>query len=164
MTTDQATRFGSAERGADGVTVAFERQFEAPAAKVWRALTEPGELAQWLADASVDLRIGGAIQVRFDDGVMNGTITELVPNELLSYTWLEGDGRESHVTWQLGAISDSATTLKLVHRRLAVESSSGFLGGWHHHLDRLEAVVGGSTMEWSWATYEELEEIYRARV
>ena len=161
MTTQQGNGMGTIEKTADGATVRFERHFPSPAADVWRALTEPAELAQWLSDADVDLRVGGAIQVRFDDGTMNGVITDLELERLLAYSWHEGDTRESHVRWELTPTA-GGTTLNLTHVKLTSESASGFGGGWHHHLDRLGAVVAGSPMDWSWKTFEELEPLYRS--
>jgi uncharacterized protein YndB with AHSA1/START domain len=165
MTTQQAaeraTGMGTIERTADGATVRFERHFPSPPADVWRALTDPSELAQWLSDADVELRIGGAIQVRFDDGTMNGVITDIAIESVLAYSWHEADRNESHVRWELEP-TEEGTTLHLTHMKLAPESASGFGGGWHHHLDRLEAVVAGNPLEWSWKTFEELEPLYRS--
>ena len=55
----------------------FERWFEAPRERVWRALTDPDELAGWLAPAEIDMRVGGSVVLRFEDGDERGTITEL---------------------------------------------------------------------------------------
>jgi uncharacterized protein YndB with AHSA1/START domain len=152
---------GTIERTAEGATVRFERHISSPRSAVWRALTDPGELAQWLSDADVDLRIGGAIQVRFDDGTMNGVITDLSIESVLAYSWHEGDRNESHVRWELSE-EEGGTTLRLTHVKLAAESASGFGGGWHHHLDRLEGVVADRPLDWSWKTFEDLEPLYRA--
>jgi len=151
---------GSIERTADGATVRFERHFPSPPAEVWRALTDPAQLALWLSDASVDLQVGGAIQVRFDDGIMNGTITDLAVEAVLAYSWHEGQSSESHVRWDLER-SGNGTTLRLTHVKLAPDSATGFGAGWHHHLDRLEGVVAGRPIEWNSQTFEELERLYR---
>jgi len=161
VTTQQIRGMGTVEKSAEGATVRFERHFPSPPGEVWQALTDPDEMAQWLSEADVDLRVGGAIQVRFDDGTMNGVITTLDPHRVLAYTWVEGEGHESHVTWELERANDG-TTLKLTHVKLKADSASGFGGGWHHHLDRLEAVVAGKPLDWSWTTFEELEPLYRS--
>ena len=161
MTTEQIQGMGTVEKTADGATVRFERHFPSPPADVWRALTDPTELARWLSDATVDLRLGGTIQVRFDDGTMNGVITALAVESVLAYTWHEGEDRESHVRWELDQ-TDDGTTLRLTHTKLKADSASGFGGGWHHHLDRLEGVVAGKPVDWSWKTFEELEPLYRS--
>lgn len=161
MTIDQVHGMGTVEITEDGATVRFERHFPAQPADVWRALTDPAELARWLSDADIELRLGGPIQVRFDDGTMNGVITALDMNKRLSYTWIEGEGHESHVSWELEDEA-SGTTLRLTHVKLKASSASGFGGGWHHHLDRLEGVVAGEPRDWSWKTFEELEPLYRS--
>jgi uncharacterized protein YndB with AHSA1/START domain len=45
--------------------------------QIWRALTDPAELAGWLAPAEIDMRVGGSVVLKFDDGDERGTITEL---------------------------------------------------------------------------------------
>ena len=159
MSTQQAEQLAVINRFADGATVTFERHFEQPIADVWRALTEPSDLKGWLAESTVDLRVGGAIEVRFDDATMNGVITDLDPPRLIAYSWHEGTDRESHVRFDLS--EDAAgTTLRLVHVRLDPDSATGFAAGWHHHLELLAAHVSGTDMEWSSARFEELEVLY----
>lgn len=155
MTHQRIGEMGTIERTAEGVTVLFERHYEAPPSDVWDALTNPAHLAQWLAEATIDLRVGGAITVRFDDGTMNGLITRLDPPSVLAYTWHEEQPHESHVLWELSG-RDGGTTLRLTHTKLPAESGSGFAGGWHHHLERLGGVIEGEPIDWSWARFEEL--------
>jgi uncharacterized protein YndB with AHSA1/START domain len=52
--------------------VVFERRFEAPRERVWRALSDPGELAGWLAPAEIDLRVGGSVVLKLEDGDERG--------------------------------------------------------------------------------------------
>ena len=159
MTKQGVDTMGTIERTGEGVTVRFERHYEVPPSKVWEALTDPAHLGQWLADATVDLRVGGVITVRFDDGTMNGSITRLDPPTVLAYTWHEAQAQESHVQWELLG-SDGGTTLRLTHTRLAAESGSGFAAGWHHHLERLDGVIEGRSTDWSWSRFEELQARY----
>lgn len=159
MSTQQAEQLAVVNRFADGATVTFERHFDQPIGDVWRAITEPVELKGWLAESSVDLRIGGAMQVRFDDATMNGVITDLDPPRLIAYSWHEGTDRESHVRFDL-TDDGAGTTLRLVHVRLDPDSASGFAAGWHHHLELLAAHVSGTDIEWSSARFAELETLY----
>ncbi|MEZ4619140.1 MAG: SRPBCC domain-containing protein [Caldilineaceae bacterium] len=50
----------------DAHTVRFERLLPGPIERVWAYLTEPQFLRTWLADSTMDLRIGGAVELRFD--------------------------------------------------------------------------------------------------
>src|SRR5262245_14696355 len=101
MTTADTQPPGTIERTADGVTLRFDRSYDQPRDAVWRALTDPAELEQWLDRSTVDLRIGGTFVVHFDDDTMNGRITDLDPERLLAYKWHEGKFGESHVRWDL---------------------------------------------------------------
>ena len=58
---------------------------------VWRALTDPGQLAAWFgADAEVDLRIGGAIRFRWPDGAeRRGLVVDVDPPRRLVFRWRE---------------------------------------------------------------------------
>ena len=63
MTTTAAQ--GQLRVDGDRRAVRFERRYEATPAEVWSALTEPERLARWLADAELDLRVGGQYVLRF---------------------------------------------------------------------------------------------------
>ena len=159
MSTREHEALGKVERTAEGCTLTFERRFHASRAEVWRALTEPAGLAGWLADATVDPRVGGELELRFDDGTVHGRITELEPSRAFAYSWHEGGPSESHVRFEL-APDGAGTLLTLVHVRLEPASASGFSAGWHHHLERLAASVAGGDLDWSWERFEELKARY----
>jgi uncharacterized protein YndB with AHSA1/START domain len=144
--------------------VRFERTLDAPVAAVWRALTDPAELPEWLAEGTIDLHVGGEVVLRFDDGEARGTVTELEPGTVLAYSWREGDDHESHVRFQLDVVGDG-THLTLVHTRLPAPSAPGFGAGWHHHLDLLEALTtgAGAPAEWSRERFHELRTEYERR-
>ena len=151
------------EQGEAGATVRFERTFDRPRIAVWAALTEPAQLAQWLDEASVDLFVGGQFQIRFGDGTMDGRITELIENEVLAYSWHEGQYGQSHVRWELSDGPGGSTSLSLAHTRLLADSAAGFAAGWHHHLERLTALVDGGRLDWDGDRFTELHAMYRGR-
>jgi uncharacterized protein YndB with AHSA1/START domain len=68
-----------------------EREVELPAPpdEVWHAVTDAGELGDWLdADVELDLRPGGAGTFRFPDGeVRRAMVREVDEGERLSFTW-----------------------------------------------------------------------------
>lgn len=94
--------------------ITVETRVEAPIDEVWRAYTSPQDIEQWNAAsedwhttyACVDLRVGGAFVSRMEakDGSFGfdfaGTYTEIVPNELIAYSF--GD-RHAVVTFRLAA-------------------------------------------------------------
>lgn len=79
----------------------------APIDQVWRAYTNPEDIRQWNAasddwhttSAAVDLRVGGAFCSRMEakDGSMGfdfaGVYTQVVPQELLEYSFGDRRGR-----------------------------------------------------------------------
>lgn len=74
----------------------FEAVYLFPPERVWRALTEPGELAQWLMKNNFQARIGQ--QFQFQDsprpgfnGVVKCEIIELEAPHRLAYKWETGD-------------------------------------------------------------------------
>jgi len=82
--------------------------------KVWRALTVPELLVEWLPEA------------------LESEIVEAEPNRLLRYRWSGGEhdkdaaGRpvESVVSFELTGAEDGGTHLRVVHRPLVLEETA----------------------------------------
>jgi uncharacterized protein YndB with AHSA1/START domain len=150
------------EFGTVGVAeVVFEQWFEASRERVWRALTDPDELAGWLAPAEIDMRVGGSVVLRFEDGDERGTITELREPEVIAYTWNEGE-TDSLVRFELEP-DDGGTRLILRHTFEAEVDLSSFGGGWHQHLEQLIAQVAGMPIAWDTNRYRKLQSEYERR-
>ena len=141
--------------------VVFERWFEASQERVWRALTDPEELAGWLARAEIDLRVGGSVVLKFEEGDERGTITQLQELEVLAYTWNEGK-TDSLVRFELEP-DGSGTLLTLRHTFEGEVDLSSYGGGWHHHLEQLIAQMAGTTSAWDSNRYRELKREYERR-
>lgn len=125
--------------------------------KVWRALTQPEALKQWMAPsddfrislAEADLRVGGRyhIVMKSPDGEehdVSGVYREIVPNKKLVYTWAwKGTPeRESLVMVELRA-AGSGTELKVKHEQFADEEARDkHQHGWTGCLARLEKFLG----------------------
>jgi uncharacterized protein YndB with AHSA1/START domain len=148
--------------------IRFERRYDAPPAEVWSALTAPDRLARWLADAELDLRVGGEYVLRFSDedesqvNVTRGRVLAVEPERLLELTWLYPGEHDTVVRFELHADGDG-TLLVLDHRSLPVEAAPGYGGGWHAHLDALEAHLGASGEPDWWGRYRELAPLYEAQ-
>ena len=118
-------------------TLSFEFDLHHPPEKVWRALTDPVLLAQWLLPA-VDLKLapGTAFTLRTQplpgwDGIVNCRFLEIEPLRKLSYTWVVGD-MDTVVTFTL-APTPSGTRLNLVHSGFKPHQKQNFGGaryGW----------------------------------
>jgi uncharacterized protein YndB with AHSA1/START domain len=142
---------------ADGdLTLELERTVPASREAVWKALTEPDELARWWGPAGfttpgieLDLRPGGAYRfaMRPPEGEpfhLSGEFTEVEPPSRLTYTFVweppNPDDRETLATISLGEAGDS-TKVTLVqgsfatHERLALHRD-----GWSESLEKLAAL------------------------
>jgi uncharacterized protein YndB with AHSA1/START domain len=146
--------------------IRFERRYDAAPAEVWSALTEPERLGRWLADAELDLRVGGDYVLRFsgddESQVTRGQVLALEPERLLELSWLYPGENDTIVRFELEPDGDG-TILVLDHRGLPAEAAPGYGGGWHAHLDSLEAHLGaGGEPDW-WGRYKELAPLYEAQ-
>jgi uncharacterized protein YndB with AHSA1/START domain len=146
--------------------VRFERRYDATPAEVWSALTEPERLGRWLAAAELDLRVGGDYVLRFSEEdesqVTRGKVLALEPERLLELSWLYPGENDTVVRFELRPDGDG-TILVLDHRGLPAETAPGYGGGWHAHLDALEAQLGaGGKPDW-WGRYRELAPLYEAQ-
>jgi uncharacterized protein YndB with AHSA1/START domain len=132
-------------------TIRVERLLSFPPTDVWAALTEPEQLRQWLAEATVVPGAGGKITLDFgpDGGAEGGRITEWDPPRALAYEWNFVGEEPSHVRFELSVDQGSgATRLVLEHTRLEQASGAGYGAGWHAHLDQLEGHLGGEAPAW----------------
>jgi uncharacterized protein YndB with AHSA1/START domain len=128
-------------------TVRFERRLSAPIERVWTAITDPGELAAWLAATSLDLEVGGRVEHIFDPadpgGRVTGTILRVEPMTVLEYEWRFPGEPDSILRYDLVADGDT-TVMTLTHRLLGTNQASGYSAGWHAYMDALEAVLAGA--------------------
>jgi uncharacterized protein YndB with AHSA1/START domain len=147
-----------------GATVSFEWYYDRPVEAVWAALTEPDRLSLWLADAEVDLRMGGRYRLLWrgeGQGTMEGTIVELEPPRVLAYTWNEHGQLESTVRWEL-ATEGEGCVLRLTHTFPPGQEPVPFLGGWHDFLYALLAGVDGYRTAYDPGREKEIDAHYRA--
>ena len=128
------------------------RVIKAPRSRVFASWTTPELMQQWFApggmrvtSASTDLRVGGEYRVEIrglDDAVYvaSGFYRKIVPNELLSFTWVRGceSGEETLVTVALRDL-EQGTELILIHERFRTEEAvTKHEQGWIGCLDKLE--------------------------
>lgn len=120
---------------------------------VWRALTDPAEVAGWFGDsASFNAELGGEGYFGWDShGRFAMRVVEFDPPTRLAWIW----GREpdipleeTHSTlveWTLLPREDGGTTLLLKESGFATEQSrEENVGGWQHELGELVELLGSS--------------------
>jgi uncharacterized protein YndB with AHSA1/START domain len=72
----------------EGRSVVVERDIPHPPSKLWRALTQPHLIEEWLMRNDFAPVVGHRFHLRGDwGGVLECEVIEIEPNRLLSYTW-----------------------------------------------------------------------------
>ncbi len=147
-----------------GGRVRFERSFAHPVERVWDAITRPEELAQWFlpfaAEIELDLAVGGTYEMRMDDPestVMTFTVLQVEPPRVFEFTSMD-DGT---MRWELEPQGDGCKlVLTQTMSSFARAVENHYASGMHHSLERLEALLDGKPIEWSWPRWEELRDGY----
>jgi len=157
-----------------GWELRFERRLRHSPERVWKALTTGDGLACWLAEAEIDLRPGGAMDLNFrqpDHDFMpdtpekrrqSNTVLTVQPISRFDHSF---GGEDSVVSWRLAPDGDG-THLTLIHRvpESWRESRGNVLSGWHHHMEGLDDATRGVRHPWSWDRWFALRDAYAARL
>jgi uncharacterized protein YndB with AHSA1/START domain len=122
----------------------FERRLAHPVERVWRAVTEPGELAHWFPAevALAEPREGATMTFTFSDGIMppsDGTITVYDPPRRFAFVWGEDELRFELEPLEGGA----GCLLRFTHLLDGRDRAARDAAGWHVCLDTLEQHLAG---------------------
>ncbi len=123
-------------------SVIVEREFQHPPEKIWRALTQPHLIAEWLMKNDFMPVVGHRFNLRADWGAVDCQVLAVEPNKTLSYTWA-AYGLESVVTWTLTPTS-TGTHLRMEQsgfRPDQQQAYQGAKGGWPQFFAKLEQVL-----------------------
>ncbi|MDQ6933594.1 MAG: SRPBCC domain-containing protein, partial [Candidatus Eremiobacteraeota bacterium] len=88
------------EKSTETLCVVVEREIPHPPEKIWRALTQPHLIEEWLMKNDFKPVVDHRFSLRADWGVVDCQVLAVEPNKTLSYTWA-AYGLESLVTWTL---------------------------------------------------------------
>jgi uncharacterized protein YndB with AHSA1/START domain len=119
-------------------SISFEFDLHHSPEKVWRALTDPALLAQWLLPVvDLELEPGAAFTFKAPpqpgwDGVVNCRVLEIEAHRRLSCAWVVGD-MDTVVTFTLTPTA-SGTRLSLVQSGFKPDQKRNFAGaryGWN---------------------------------
>jgi uncharacterized protein YndB with AHSA1/START domain len=98
----------------------FEVTYPHPPERVWRALTDPQDLAAWLMPNDFAPVVGHRFTFRappqpWFDGVVHCEVLVVEPPRQLSYSWQGGPMRSpTTVTWTLDPVPEG-TRVRLIH-------------------------------------------------
>ena len=130
------------EIAGETLAVTVEREVPYPPEKIWRALTQPHLLEEWLMKNDFVLSVDHHFSFRADWGAVDCRVLTVEPDKTLSYTW-SAYGLESVVTWTLTP-TRGGTQLRMVHSGFRVDQQQAYQGakaGWQKFLAALEQVL-----------------------
>ena len=123
-------------------SVVVERELTHPPEKVWRALTQPHLIAEWLMQSDFAPVVGHDFKFTADWGSVDGQVRAVEPNRTLAYSW-DAMGLESTVTWTLTPTA-AGTHLRMEQVGFKPDQDQAFHGarfGWQKFLGNLEEVL-----------------------
>jgi uncharacterized protein YndB with AHSA1/START domain len=123
-------------------SVVVEREIPHPPEKIWRALTQPPLIEEWLMKNDFKPIAGQRFNLRGDWGAVDCEVLTIEPNKTLSYTW-DAMGLESVVTWTLTPTS-TGTHLRMEQSGFRPDQSQAYQGakfGWQRFFAALEQVL-----------------------
>jgi uncharacterized protein YndB with AHSA1/START domain len=125
-------------------SVIVEREIPFPPEKIWRALTQPHLIAEWLMENDFAPVVDHRFSLRANWGAVDCQVLEIEPERTLAYSW--GDSRlKSIVTWTLTP-TGAGTRLSMEQSGFLQDQPRYFQGakaGWPQFFDRLEQVLAG---------------------
>lgn len=123
-------------------SVTVERELAHPPEKIWRALTMPHLVEEWLMKGDVAAAPGHKFRFGAEWGDVDCEVLEVEPQRVLAYSWA-GKGLESVVTWTLTPTS-AGTLLRMEQTGFQPDQQLAYHGakaGWPRFLGRLEEVL-----------------------
>jgi uncharacterized protein YndB with AHSA1/START domain len=123
-------------------SVTVERELPFPPEKIWRALTQPHLIEEWLMKNDFQPVVGHSFNLRGDWGAVDCKVLEIEANRSLSYTW-DAMGLKSVVTWTLTPKA-GGTHLRMEQAGFRSDQEQAFQGaqyGWRKFFGSLERVL-----------------------
>jgi uncharacterized protein YndB with AHSA1/START domain len=137
--------------------IVVERTFNAPVARVWKALTDVDQMREWYFDLK---EFKPEVGFEFEFSVEHqGTnyhhlckVTEVIPQKKIAYTWrYKGEPGNSLVTFELSS-GGNETKLRLTHEGIETfpqtpaYARKNFEAGWTAIAGELEKFVEGKNV------------------
>jgi uncharacterized protein YndB with AHSA1/START domain len=81
------------------LSVIVEREIAFPPEKIWRALTQPRLMEEWLMQNDFNPVVGHRFNFRADWGVVDGQVVAVEPNKVVSRRWWKFGGAGPRAWW-----------------------------------------------------------------
>jgi uncharacterized protein YndB with AHSA1/START domain len=128
-------------------SVVIERELPHPPEKIWRALTEPHLIEEWLMKNDFAPVVGHRFNLRRNPKpdlniVVDCRVLIVEPNKTLSYKW-DAMGLDSTVTWTLTP-TNTGTHLRMEQSGFRADQKQAYGGahaGWRQGFAKLEQVL-----------------------
>ena len=123
-------------------TVTVEREIAYPPEKIWRALTQPHLIEEWLMKNDFKPERDRRFHLSADWGGVDCQVLAIEPHKTLSYSW-DAHGLESVVTWTLTA-TDGGTHLRMEQTGFRADQQQAYHGakaGWPRFIGSLEQLL-----------------------
>jgi uncharacterized protein YndB with AHSA1/START domain len=130
-------------------SVVVEREFPHPPERLWRALTQPHLMEEWLMKNDFKPDVGHHFKLRGEwGGILDCEVLEVEPQKSLSYTW---DFKHEDSAYNLTSVvtftltkTSSGTHLRMEQAGFRPDQKQAFGGahaGWKQFLDRLDQLL-----------------------
>jgi uncharacterized protein YndB with AHSA1/START domain len=130
-------------------SVIVEREFPHPPERLWRALTQPHLIQEWLMKNDFAPVVGHSFSLRGEwGGVLDCEVLAVEPLRTLSYTW---DFKHEDAAYNLKSVVTFTLTPTRTGTQLRMEQSGfrpdqkqafgGAHAGWKQFFEKLEQVV-----------------------
>jgi uncharacterized protein YndB with AHSA1/START domain len=130
------------DTSAETLSVVVERDIPHSPEKIWRALTQPHLIEEWLMKNDFQPAMDHRFSLRGDWGSVDCQVLVIEPNKTLSYTWA-AMGLESVVTWTLTP-TGAGTHLRMQQSGFRGDQQQAYQGakyGWQKFFANLEQVL-----------------------
>ncbi|RWL50352.1 MAG: polyketide cyclase [Mesorhizobium sp.] len=123
-------------------SVIVEREIAFPPEKIWRALTQPHLIEEWLMKNDFKPVVDHRFKMSAEWGGVDCQVRTVEPNRTLSYSWDTKD-LESVVTWTLTPTS-TGTHLRMEQVGFRADQEPYYRGatvGWKRNITALEQLL-----------------------
>lgn len=129
--------------------------------EVWDALTQPQHLANWLAPGVIELRVGGAVKLAFEQSgvAIDSQVKMLRPLQAISFSWSGPGEPERPIEWAIAPHengSEVTLTVQVPHD----EDAARACAGWAAHLEMLAADLEGASAKFPFETFKSRRAAY----